>query len=210
MVRMLFGCWARRPLADTPRHTVSTSTHSSNGQSISRSHILLLGLLTFVLMVPETLPVPVLRGLVVERFDVSVSLATLFMAANMIGALIATPLIGLHVDRTGRRRRLCIWAIVADAALMQTLAHATDYPTFLLLRLVEGAAHIGALTLLMSLVVKYPDRPNIIPGLIELAQEELEHFAEAYRFMEKRGLQLQKDVPDPYVNKLLAAARHGR
>ena len=131
---------------------MSTSTQSSNGQSLSRSHILLLGLLTFVLMVPETLPVPVLRGLVVERFDVSVSLATLFMAANMIGALIATPLIGLHVDRTGRRRRLCICAIVADAALMQTLAHATDYPTFLLLRLVEGAAHIGALTLLMSLV----------------------------------------------------------
>ena len=30
---------------------------------------------------------------------------------------------------------------------------------------------------LMSLIVKYPDRPNLIPGLIELAQEELEHFA---------------------------------
>lgn len=119
---------------------------------MTRGHILLLGLLTFVLMVPETLPVPVLRGLVAERFDVSVSLATLFMAANMIGALIATPIIGLHVDRTGRRRRLCIWAILIDAVLMQALTRATDYPTFLTLRLAEGAAHIGALTLLMSLV----------------------------------------------------------
>jgi tRNA-(ms[2]io[6]A)-hydroxylase len=64
--------------------------------------------------------------------------------------------------------------------------------------------------LLMSLIVKYPDRPNIIPDLIQLAQEELEHFAETYTFMEKRGLLLQKDVPDPYVNRLLAAARHGR
>ncbi|MGI9292080.1 MAG: tRNA isopentenyl-2-thiomethyl-A-37 hydroxylase MiaE [Gammaproteobacteria bacterium] len=64
--------------------------------------------------------------------------------------------------------------------------------------------------LLMSMVVKYPDRPAIIPRLIELAQEELEHFSETYAFMEKRGLRLQKDEPDPYVNQLLAAARHGR
>jgi tRNA-(ms[2]io[6]A)-hydroxylase len=64
--------------------------------------------------------------------------------------------------------------------------------------------------MLMSMIVKYPDRPTIIPRLIELAQEELEHFAETYAFMEKRGLLLTKDTPDPYVNQLLAAARHGR
>lgn len=64
--------------------------------------------------------------------------------------------------------------------------------------------------LLMSMIVKYPDRPKIISHLIELAQEELEHFAETYAFMEKRGLLLQKDEPDPYVNQLLATARHGR
>lgn len=64
--------------------------------------------------------------------------------------------------------------------------------------------------LLMSLIAKYPDRPRIIPQLIELALEELEHFAEAYAFMEKRGLSLGKDQPDPYVNQLLAKARHGR
>ena len=50
----------------------------------------------------------------------------------------------------------------------------------------------------------------IIPQLIELAQEELEHFAETYAFMAKRGLLLQKDEPDPYVKQLLAVARHGR
>jgi tRNA-(ms[2]io[6]A)-hydroxylase len=64
--------------------------------------------------------------------------------------------------------------------------------------------------LMMSFIVKYPDRPQIIPGLIELAREELEHFAEAYSFMEKRGLAFSKDQPDPYVNALLAEARHGR
>jgi len=64
--------------------------------------------------------------------------------------------------------------------------------------------------MLMSMIVKYPDRTNAIPQLLELAAEELEHFAETYKFMAARGLLLGKDTPDPYVNKLLAAARHGR
>ncbi|MFK7740662.1 MAG: MFS transporter [Planctomycetota bacterium] len=119
---------------------------------MSRGTTLLLGLLTFLLMMPETLPVPVLRGLVVERFGVSDGLATLFLVANMIGALIALPIVGLHVDRTGKRRRLCVALLLCDALFMQLLARPLDYPTFLLLRTFEGAAHLSALTLLMSLV----------------------------------------------------------
>jgi tRNA-(ms[2]io[6]A)-hydroxylase len=64
--------------------------------------------------------------------------------------------------------------------------------------------------MLMSMIVKYPDRTGAIPQLLELAAEELEHFAETYAFMAARGLLLGKDTPDPYVNQLLAAARHGR
>ena len=119
---------------------------------VSQAQLAGLFALTFLLMLPETLPVPVLRGLVVERFHVSDALATLFLVANMLGALVATPLVGLHVDRTGKRRRLCLMALVLDAVLMQSLTHAPDYATFLTLRCLEGAAHISALTLLMSLV----------------------------------------------------------
>lgn len=67
-----------------------------------------------------------------------------------------------------------------------------------------------ASALAMSLVVKYPDRRHILPGLIDLAQEELQHFREVYDILEQRGLSLAKDAPDPYVNQLLALARHGR
>ncbi|MBT8423195.1 MAG: tRNA-(ms[2]io[6]A)-hydroxylase [Gammaproteobacteria bacterium] len=82
-----------------------------------------------------------------------------------------------------------------------------DFDTFL----VDHAnCERKANALLMSMIAKYPDRTAIIPQLIELAQEELEHFAEAYAFMERRGLRLGKDAPDPYVNQLLAQARHGR
>lgn len=67
-----------------------------------------------------------------------------------------------------------------------------------------------ASALAMSMVVRYPDRAEIIPALIELAQEELEHFGQVYTLMEKRGVSLMKDEPDPYVNQLGKKMRHGR
>ena len=67
-----------------------------------------------------------------------------------------------------------------------------------------------ASALAMSLVVKYPDRDLIIPDLITLAQEELEHFRQVYVLMQSRGLALTKDIQDPYVNLLLDEMRSGR
>jgi tRNA-(ms[2]io[6]A)-hydroxylase len=83
----------------------------------------------------------------------------------------------------------------------------SDFDTFLI---DHASCERKANALLMSMIVKYPDRPAVIPRLIELAREELEHFAEAYAWMDKRGLRFTKDQPDPYVNELLKAARHGR
>lgn len=67
-----------------------------------------------------------------------------------------------------------------------------------------------ASALAMSLVVKYPDRSSIIPELIALAQEELQHFGQVYALMAERGIALAKDEPDPYINKLMGLMRHGR
>ena len=67
-----------------------------------------------------------------------------------------------------------------------------------------------ASALAMSLVVKHPDRVRIIPTLIDVAREELEHFQQVYTLMEQRGLRLVRDEQDPYVNALLERCRHGR
>jgi tRNA-(ms[2]io[6]A)-hydroxylase len=67
-----------------------------------------------------------------------------------------------------------------------------------------------ASALAMSLVVKHPDRTRIVPTLIALAQEELEHFRQVYELMMARGLELVKDTQDPYVNQLMACMQHGR
>ena len=67
-----------------------------------------------------------------------------------------------------------------------------------------------ASALAMSLVVKYPERVEIIPALIGVAREELEHFEQVYEVMRERGVALLKDEPDPYVNALVAHMRSGR
>lgn len=116
------------------------------------SRALALGFTTLLLMLPETLPVPVLRGLLVERFGVGPALASVFMSANMVGALLMAPWIDRLARADGARRRLAVLAMLLDAAAMESLAHAGDYATLLLLRVVEGALHISALTLVMGLV----------------------------------------------------------
>ena len=67
-----------------------------------------------------------------------------------------------------------------------------------------------ASALAMSLIVRFPDRKAIIQPLIDLAMEELEHFRQVYQVMVARGVDLVADTPDPYVNSLLKAMRHGR
>ncbi|MDQ6964175.1 MAG: tRNA-(ms[2]io[6]A)-hydroxylase [Mariprofundales bacterium] len=67
-----------------------------------------------------------------------------------------------------------------------------------------------ASALAMSLIVRFPDRKEIIQPLIDLALEELEHFRQVYRVMVDRGVELIGDTPDLYVNRLLQAMRHGR
>ena len=67
-----------------------------------------------------------------------------------------------------------------------------------------------AMAYAMSVVVKYPDRTEILPDLLQVAQDELDHFREVLKLMNQRGLQMTPDEPDPYVNKLIKVCRHGR
>ncbi len=111
----------------------------------------MMGLLALSIMAPVTLPVPILRGLVGERFEVSELLTSLFMSVNMIGAAIAAPLAGALADRIGRRRGLVTAALLADAILFVGMTLEVPFPVFLGIRFLEGCAHIFALSLLLSI-----------------------------------------------------------
>ena len=110
-----------------------------------------LSVLALAIMVPVTLPVPVLRELVQERFSVSEFLTSLFMSVNMVGGLIAAPLAGALADRLSRRRWLLVAALAADALCFFALTASVPFAAFLAIRFVEGCAHITALSVLLTL-----------------------------------------------------------
>ena len=62
----------------------------------------------------------------------------------------------------------------------------------------------------MSFVAKYPNRVKIIPGLINHALEELEHFRDVYQFMDERQIQMPLKIEkDLYAMELMRKVRSG-
>jgi MFS family permease len=118
------------------------------------ARIVWLGVLALLMLVPVTLPVTVLRGLVQERFEVSEFLTSLFMSVNMLGAVISAPLAGAIADRTRRRVPIVVGALLFDAVFLLSLAAPLSFPIFMALRFCEGAAHIVALSTLLGIAAE--------------------------------------------------------
>ncbi len=128
----------------------------------------LLPLLALLILVPSTLPVPVLKGFVQERFGLTVYQTAWFMTAQMIGAFVAAPLAGALSDRLGRRKPLIIGALLLDAGVLTLLTIDLPFDWFLLARFIDGALHISALSLLMALASESapPSRRGRVMGLL--------------------------------------------
>lgn len=62
----------------------------------------------------------------------------------------------------------------------------------------------------MAILGQYPEHTVLVEPLVALAREELEHFAAVCRILTRRGVSLQYDDPDPYVNQLRKAMRQPR
>ncbi len=73
----------------------------------------------------------------------------------------------------------------------------------------HAAAEKKASSMAMTMVVHYPDKPELVSAMIDLALEELSHFRSVVRIMQERGLTLLPDEKDPYVNALRREARQG-
>lgn len=111
-----------------------------------------LGLLIFGLMLPVTGVVPVLDELTRGRHPGLSDFAQhLFMVANMLAAVLFAPLVGQLSDRIGRRQPVLIGSLLANIVVLLLLARDAPYAVHLLLRFFDGALHISALTLLMTM-----------------------------------------------------------
>ena len=74
----------------------------------------------------------------------------------------------------------------------------------------HAAAEKKASSMAMGMVSHYPDRPELVMAMIDLAIEELNHYRAVVRLMNERGLCLLPDEKDPYVNSLRRAIRRGK
>ncbi len=83
-----------------------------------------------------------------------------------------------------------------------------DFDAFLISH-ADGERKVSAFAL--GLVAKYPTFTKMVPTLIEIGVEELEHFQQVYGLMHERGLSLpQKIEKDLYMVELTKQCRHGR
>jgi tRNA-(ms[2]io[6]A)-hydroxylase len=61
----------------------------------------------------------------------------------------------------------------------------------------------------ISIVVKFPEKSDLVQAMLELAQEELEHFKMVHEKLIARGFKLGRERKDEYVNLLYDFMRKG-
>ena len=81
------------------------------------------------------------------------------------------------------------WANIAESNLEEIL---TDHAWC------EQKATTNAITLITML----PEYPEIVTELLEIAQEELDHFQQVHEIIKKRGHEFGRERKDDYVNQL--------
>lgn len=59
-----------------------------------------------------------------------------------------------------------------------------------------------AATNAITIITLNPEYPDLVTDLLELAKEELEHFAMVHEIIKKRGFKLGRERKDSYVNEL--------
>jgi tRNA-(ms[2]io[6]A)-hydroxylase len=74
----------------------------------------------------------------------------------------------------------------------------------------HAAAEKKASSMALTMVSHYPDKPELVAAMIDLAMEELSHFRAVVKLMHERGLSLLPDEKDPYVNSLRRSFRQGK
>jgi tRNA-(ms[2]io[6]A)-hydroxylase len=59
----------------------------------------------------------------------------------------------------------------------------------------------------LAMINRYPERTQLVKEMIDLAQEEMEHFATVVDILDKRGVALTHDAGNEYAKQLHAAMR---
>ncbi|WP_299410436.1 tRNA-(ms[2]io[6]A)-hydroxylase [Acaryochloris sp. IP29b_bin.148] len=91
----------------------------------------------------------------------------------------------------------------SEAWLQAVLA---DFNTFLL---DHAANEKKASGVALNLAAHYPDKPDLVTAMIDLAIEELSHYRDVFKLIRERHLSPLPDQKDVYVNQLRSLIRKG-
>lgn len=62
----------------------------------------------------------------------------------------------------------------------------------------------------ISMIVQYPQYPDLVKAMTEISQEEMEHFGMVHEKMMERGMKLGFERKDPYVHDLAAYLKQNK
>jgi MFS family permease len=103
----------------------------------------------FLALVPVTLLVPGLDELVIGAHGGSQSAAHAFMTVNMVAGMVAVPFMMRRLRRLGDLRWLLAALFLIDAVAFVGMGRAGSLNALLAFRVLDGAVHLPAVTLLM-------------------------------------------------------------
>ncbi len=61
----------------------------------------------------------------------------------------------------------------------------------------------------ITLMVHYPEHPDLVQEMVKIVQEEVEHFGMVHNKILERGYKLGRERKDPYVHDLIKYIRRG-
>ncbi|NVK65443.1 MAG: tRNA-(ms[2]io[6]A)-hydroxylase [Flavobacteriales bacterium] len=56
----------------------------------------------------------------------------------------------------------------------------------------------------ISVIVKFPEYPDVVDAMTEIVQEEMEHFSMVHEKIKERGMELGRERKDEYVGDLMS------
>ncbi|MBU1159175.1 MAG: MFS transporter [Candidatus Thermoplasmatota archaeon] len=133
--------------------------------------ILRIASLTFLAMFNLTFVVPSIKEIVVDRFDTTTTMASLFITIEMIAYIIFGVVWGALSDKRGERRIFIVIGFLGSAMLYYMMTLAPDLTTLFVMRFMQGAMTVMAWSLLMTLAMdmSHSDSRGAYMGIIGAA-----------------------------------------
>ena len=123
----------------------------------------MLFILILLSAMPDTMAAPVVKELFIDRYGATPSAAQIFNGINLLGALVAIPLLWLGRAKE-RSVQFVVWGSVADALLLAAMACPMGLGWTLMIRALEGVTDVIVFAALFELV-RQSARGHVATGL---------------------------------------------